>query len=774
MNDVVKKQKRSFFRKRQSPAPENRLRETVSGWGSWWGWVNVVLVFVSLEIAVLSIEQAHWITPQPSLSLVLFFSVLVACVLVRIRIFGVLKPILALVTGLLVTAWQTLSVLTPPESASRFSHLLDIIQSWLGGAQTLLPGDDKMLFVVFIAFLTWVIGYLSVWFVLRRNNSWVAVTLGALVILFNLSNLPDTYYIYFFLYFFAAVLLLAVTRMTGRFSKTEHAANYSGRSLLYLGASLLCITVLAASLAWITPQVRATGLQDFIAAKLPWQRDILESKFNIFNAVPSKQALSTAGILKDLPFSERWNQGDEIEFIVYSERPSYWLMNTYDTYTSQGWTSSSSDKTLLEADTPWAYDEEFSNRETMKYAVTAEIFTDVLLTNGGYILSDLPVRVTVGAGGDVISINALRILSPGEQYTVTSYVSSAVESSLSGAGEAYPDYVKSAYLQLPSDMPGEIKLLSENVTGAAKTPYAKVTAIVDYLSQFPYKLEVDALPEGSDSVAYFLFNRKNGFCLHFASAAVVMLRSIGVPSRLVVGYLPGEPGRVSGQYLLRDKFYHAWPQVYFPGYGWIDIEATPGRPDNQVAIDTPLVSSSAIERSPQWDAWLGAPPPEIQNAPNFGIGILTGDAAGETDSLSFAAKLGRALLIILAVAVIIALIIGIILVVKSFSFRWLWRVDRKTLAYETYLNMCKLAAMVGLIPRPQQTPLEFTYQLAKVFPQEAEALDYIAQAYVTSRFGGRGGKPALAEEAEILKARHLVYNTLLQRLGMMRRLFGKR
>jgi transglutaminase-like putative cysteine protease len=747
--------------------PEIQPGITRPGWGSWQDWVNIVLLFIVLEIAILSIEQAHWITPQPSLTLVFILSVLTVWLFVKIRIPGAIKHVLALVIGVIVTIGQTLILMTPPETTSRFSHLLG------QGAGTLLPGDDKIPFVVFITFLTWVIGYFSTWFVLRRNNAWVAVSLGAVVLLVNLSNLPDSYYIYFFLYFFAAALLIAVTRMTGRPSKAGHTANYSGRSLLYLGVSLLCITVLAASVSWITPQVRAPALQDLIAAKLPWQSDILDSKLNIFNAVPSKQTLSTASTLKDLPFEKRWNQGDEVNFIVFSERPSYWRMNVYDTYTSQGWVNSPTSKTFLDSNVPWADTERLSNQDMMNYAVTVGIRTDVLLTAGGFVSSDIPVRVNAGAGKDITAVTALRVLDPGERYTVTSYVSLATEGELSRAGKTYPESIKSKYLQLPSNLPDDIKQLSENITGEATTLYAKAMAIVNYLSKFTYTLEVNVPPEGTDSVEYFLFIRKTGFCLHFASAAVLMLRSVDIPSRLAVGYLPGDPGKIAGQYLLRDKSFHAWPQVYFPGYGWVDIEATPSSAESQVFIDTPLVSGSAIENLPQWDVWQGAIPPDIRNMANIDMFNTPGDGTGET-VLSFVGKLGHALLFIFTAALIIALLIGLILMMKSISFRWLWRVDRNALAYGTYTNMCELAARVGLAPRPQQTPLEFASGLAAALPQEAKALDGIVQAYVENRFGRREGKLDLFLEAEVLKARIVVYNALLQRLGAMRKLFGKK
>lgn len=775
MNDNVKKRRKFFPWGKQHEVPDVLPWETGSRWGSWQGWVGIFLVFLTLEMAVLSIEQAQWITPQPSLSLVLFFSVVFTFILIKIRLFGLIKFILALAVGLVVTAWQAMNVLMVPETASRFSHFLNVINSWWQGAPAQLPGDDKIIYILFVTFLTWIIGCLSLWFVMRRNNAWVAVCLGGLVVLFNLGNLPDSFYLYFFLYFLAAVLLLAVTRMTGQSLKTGLVSKYSGKSLLYLGVSLLCITGLAASISWITPQVRATGLQDFIATKMPWQRDIMESKFNIFNIVPAKQAVSTAGTLKDLTFTNTWNQGDDIEYIVYSERPSYWQMNVYDTYTPQGWTNSPAEKTLLEADTPWENTEELSSQEVMRYAVTTRIFTDVLLTNGGFVSADIPVRVNTGAGGEVQAVNAARVLNPGEDYTVTSSVISATASDLSGAGEQYPEFIKATYLQLPPDISNDIKLLSENITREANMPYARVMAIIGYLSKFSYKLVIDAPPEGADSVAYFLFTRQTGYCLHFASAAVIMLRSIDIPSRLIVGYLPGEPGDIPGQYILRDRYYHAWPQVYFPGYGWVDIEATPGDSSSQMTIDTPLVSSAALAQSEYWKyLWGGEAPPKIENVANIDLRNMPGGIPEATGGLSFADKLGRALLFVFIAAVIIAGIIGFILIVRSLSFRWLWHVDRKVLAYQAYVNMCKLASMVGLVPGPQQTPLEFAGSLAKVFPQETEALDYITQAYLVSRFGGRKAKPALAEEAAILKARHLVYNALLQRLSVTRRLFGKR
>jgi len=776
VDDEVKKGRWPFTQVKKLKALKIQPSITVPIWGKWQQWVNTVLLFVTLEIAVLSVELAHWVTPQPLLSLVLVFSVVVTFVLVKIRIWSVFKHIILVAVGLLITLWQTMNCVASSETTSKFAHLINVFQSWWQGSGTLLPGDENIVFVVFLTLVAWLIGYISTWFVLRRNNPWVAVVLGLVVIMFNLTNLPDSYYIYFILYFFAATLFIAVTRMTARPSDAEHSANYSGSSLLYLGVSLLIITAIAASISWVTPQARATSLQNWIATSMPWQNNFLGSKANIFGSVPAKTGINTSSTLEDLPFRQSWHQGDDIEFVVVSTRPSYWRMNAYDTYESWGWTNGLASRVSLEANMPWTDAVTPDNQEMMENAVVTGIRTDVLFTNGGFISSDISVRLNFDMEKDILSVVSVRMLESGEQYVVTSYFSTADENDLSGAVGTYPSTITSTYLQLPNDFSEDIRLLSENITREAATPYAKVKAILNYLARFSYKLDVEVAPEGVDNVEYFLFTQKSGYCLHFASAAAVMLRSVGIPARLAVGYLPGDASKTPFQYILRDKYYHAWPQVYFAGYGWVDIEATPAGPASLVSINTPWVSSPAIAASPQWDVWQGAQPPSIYDLGSIDIEGMQGSGTSETDTVSFIGKVGQAFLFIFIAAVIIALVIGLVLLIRASSFRWLWRVDRNAIAYGTYDNMCRLAAMVGLTPKPQQTPLEFTTVLVEALPQNVESLQYITRVYMENRFGGRESKLDFAEEAEILKARHIVYNALIQRFGKVRRLlaFGRR
>jgi transglutaminase-like putative cysteine protease len=559
-----------FRRKSERPEAERgggqeQLR--LSRLGGWHEWLNFILLFVALEIVVLSLERAHWITPQPSLTLVLVLVMLVVRLLTISRLPGVVIHLVTLAIGAAITFWQ--------------------VQAMVAYRQTFY-------FAVFITSLTWVMGYLSSWFLLRKKNAWVAVLLGTLVILVNLSNLPGGYYWYFGIFFIAAAFLIFQTRMVKGRSLSEQVTRHAGRNLLYFTSLLLGVVILAAAVAWVTPEVRIPQLQTMIASKINWKNGIEQSRFNIFADVPSKQSLNTSNMRLTLPFETVWHQSDRIDFIVNAPEPSYWQVCAYGVYTAQGWENSPVTNFNLNSKAPWTETAPPSNSAIVTYTVTPDILTDVLLTTGSFISTNKPVQVQVSSG-DIIGVISSHVFSAGESYSVTAAVAPASSKQLGNAGERYPPSVLDSYLQLPSDFPEDIRELSENITANATTPYEKVLKIKAYLAKIPYKTEVKAPPEGTDGVEYFLFTQKAGFCVHFASAMAVMLRSVGVPTRLAIGYLPGDPGSEKGEYILRDKYYHAWTQVYFPGYGWIDIEATPSSSESsgsQVTLSGPVVSRS--------------------------------------------------------------------------------------------------------------------------------------------------------------------------------------
>jgi protein-glutamine gamma-glutamyltransferase len=142
------------------------------------------------------------------------------------------------------------------------------------------------------------------------------------------------------------------------------------------------------------------------------------------------------------------------------------------------------------------------------------------------------------------------------------------------AGTDYPEMIQNLYLQLPLLDP-RVKPLAEQITQSAKNPYDKAANIERYLkTRYAYTLDLRG-PKVDDPLAYFLFSRRAGHCEYFAAAMTVMLRSLGIPSRYVSGFLPGEFNDLGGDYIIRASDAHTWVEAYFPGYGWTTFDPTP-------------------------------------------------------------------------------------------------------------------------------------------------------------------------------------------------------
>jgi transglutaminase-like putative cysteine protease len=551
---------------------------------------------------------------------------------------------------------------------------------------------------------------------------------------------------------------------------TGHTTGFTKRGLFYLSLILLCIVFVTVSFARVVPDMRIPQLQTFIATKFLWIQGLEDSFLNLFAEVPSKQPLSTSSTRQDLAFGTVWKEKENIDFVIFSPQPTYWRIQVYDTYSSQGWTNRPVVEELLGKDAPWEYTDAVSG-EVITYMVFSNIKTDALLTAGNFISADTSVLASV-IDKDLISVAIPRVLSPGESYTVTSSITAPSSQALSLVSEGYPSSISHQYTRLPAEFPDDIRALSKEITSNATTPYEKVSAIDNYLSRFPYSDEIEPPPEGTDPMQYFLYNQKSGFCLYFASAMVVMLRSVDVPARLAVGYIPGEFGEHENEYILRNKHYHAWPQVYFDGYGWVDIEATPSSGGSPVTVETPFVSTVTNPENPSTDVSSQELTAEyLRQLYGFPPDQPFPEGAPPPATTSSSGVFSRTLLSFLIIVGTLLFLFVARLAFRTAFYRWLWKVDREHLASTVYSRMCRIASVVGLAPRPQQTPQEFARALAVALPDQTAALDDIVRIYAENKFSPRKGRLGMIEEDAVLKARHGVYLGLLERLGMVKKLF---
>ena len=161
------------------------------------------------------------------------------------------------------------------------------------------------------------------------------------------------------------------------------------------------------------------------------------------------------------------------------------------------------------------------------------------------------------------------------------------------------------YLQLP-DMDPRVVELAESLTGEANAPYEKAEAIAEHFNaEFAYSLDLPQI-EGDDPVAEFLFDHRYGHCEYFATSAAMLLRSAGVPTRLVNGFLGGTWNDVGDYLTVRQGDAHAWVEIFVPELGWVPFEPTP--PIESTFLEragiSQFVSDSVDTMRHTWTVWF--------------------------------------------------------------------------------------------------------------------------------------------------------------------------
>ncbi|WP_338554505.1 transglutaminase-like domain-containing protein [Paenibacillus sp. KS-LC4] len=181
-----------------------------------------------------------------------------------------------------------------------------------------------------------------------------------------------------------------------------------------------------------------------------------------------------------------------------------------------------------------------------------------------------------------------------DRYTIQTLLPVMDEAALrSGGLQAGEKEALAEYLQLPESLPSRVAALAAEVSGGGLTSrYDQVKAVETYLRNgYTYSAENSTVPKGgADFVDDFLFKQHEGYCVHFSSAMVIMLRTQGIPARWVKGFAPGtvsseqpdarnaaaHAGVKLTAYEVKSKDAHAWVEVYFPGAGWVPFDPTPG------------------------------------------------------------------------------------------------------------------------------------------------------------------------------------------------------
>jgi transglutaminase-like putative cysteine protease len=474
------------------------------------------------------------------------------------------------------------------------------------------PVQDSLLFVAFISIIAWTVGLISGYWWSRHQNYLVAVLPGGIYIL--AIHLYDQFFTNRI--WFLALFLLFVIFLLGRLYYLNNRESWRQRRVFQVQENAFDLTrgmVITATIfvfvAWVVPATRA----DFEAAIRYWDR--LTKPWREFEEVFSNavESLQSPGVrISDELFSNQLGLGlgnPLAETVLFSVEPPeleekipryYWRGYVYDFYQNYNWYAtnaiiddfSPSETELLIPDAG----EQITGSFTIKTQITQSLL--YVATQPLWISRPGKIEYSVTDAGeqDLLAWRADPSLLPGEQYKVTAILTNPSIQQLQAAGTDYPQWITDRYLQLPEDFSPRIAELAGEITQGLETPYDKANAITDYLRQeivYTNPL-LETPPEGEDPLEWILFDLKQGFCNYYASIEVLMLRSVGVPARMAVGFAEGALDDEANVYIVRSLDTHAWPEVYFPAIGWVEFEPTgnqaplvhPNRPEDSQNSET--------------------------------------------------------------------------------------------------------------------------------------------------------------------------------------------
>ncbi|MBC7223487.1 MAG: transglutaminase domain-containing protein [Anaerolineae bacterium] len=716
-----------------------------------------LLTFLFLDVAW-SITAAEWCEGLHVLQAVVVGGVLVGALLGRSRWRGSFAHLYGGLFGFVATLLLVGTLLPQDLSwADRLRNLADRLAAFWQVLVTQGTNYDNLMFVLELMVVLGLLSYVGAWRLFRKRQVWPAILPGAVALLVNLLSTASTgLNAYLVLYLLGALVLVVQVNMAGWTAEWRQRGVRFGPEVGFdLARYGLLLSLLLLGVAWLTPAAAASepllrltrGLEE------PW--DAFMDEWNRLFAALNYQVFRPGDWFgESIELGGPVDLGDEPIADVTNVGIRYWRAMVYDQYTGRGWFLSEVQEGPAGPEAPAYSLPPFAMREVLSQTVTVYSPGNRLLIGAAQPLPvvSIPARAELyflpreGATAelpppDLFALYSRTRLRTGDTYWIWSSVTAADAQSLRMASEEYPAWVAQRYLQLPETLPRRVRELAEEITAPHHNAYDKVAALERFLRTYPYNEGVAAPPPGRDGVDYFLFDSREGYCNYYASALAVMARAVGIPARMVAGYTGGEHVPESGVYRIRERDAHAWVEVFFPGYGWVEFEPTAARP--------------AIVRRERPTAPLGplggpeVEPPEsrLEQEDKFGpaedLGAAAADTAGQiADWAALAREIGRSLG--LAAGVVVPVLLAAWLAWRRWGLGSVSSIER------AYGRLLQYAQWLGLATEAHRTPLELAAQLAAVVPEVSAPVGQLVGYYVRYRYSGRALSPE--EEMEAVAA----------------------
>ena len=568
----------------------------------WWDIPAVLLLLAAVLTAATRLVTTRWTDHLSLVQTLSLLGLIAGLALGQSRFSLRVCLFFAAAYGAIAVPWQLGLILrgddlTWMDRLTMLTNRLNIIIGELINQETL---TDSLLFVVLMCILFWVLSTHAGYTLIRHGHAWWSVLPIGLAIFvihsFDAIITQRTWYLAVYIFFsLMLVARLVYLQNQSRWQIVRTALPpHLGLDFTRFAISAVTIVVL---FSWTVPALgNALPLAQKVFQPIQFAWNDLKSQIEDFYA-PQRSAItftseeygSSINLGRGSPLGDSQIFAVRAPLGLPSNIRLYWRARTYETYVDGQWfnnnlqaryfTPERDDFPLPEQEGRW--------QGTFEFIAVAPVATMYTPAQPVWVSEDAQVEYYEDPDGnfDLTTFRATPSLDPGYVYSVQASVSHATIAELKAAGTDYPDWIKQRYLQLPDSVTQRTRQLAEEITFGLETPFEKVSAVTNYLRKnitYVDIIEAD-MPRNQETMDWFLFDLRQGFCNYYATAEVVLLRSVGIPARWSIGYAAGErtfdPRTSQANYAVLQRNAHAWPEVYFPGIGWIEFEPTVSQPE---------------------------------------------------------------------------------------------------------------------------------------------------------------------------------------------------
>jgi hypothetical protein len=463
------------------------------------------------------------------------------------------------------------------------------------------PVKDPILFLLLINIILWGSSIITGYRLMKNKSPWIPI------LIMGITVLSVEFYSYHQAraHIFSAIFLYFIILLAGRRYYINAKTGWQDTGVLVdaevgfeMGRSVAVGAFILILLGWNVP-----GFINGIDSRNPvpkrvqesWQgvREYLSNAFVSLNSPPilavdvyqDTMLLGTGTELGDISVFDV-----EVTHRIPETLRFYWRARSYDKYENGEWGTTLNGRSEVDSDSLPILYPDWQGRKLVTFSIDLNApLTGMLFAPAMPVSLSRPVTMIYNQASDGTNDIAGLLLDPplrgGESYKVRSWVSHPTIVQLQMTPSDYPEWVTEQYLQVPEELSEQLATLVDQITEYDQTAYEKTMAVTNFLrSEIEYQEIIITPPENEDPIEWFLFYYRKGFCNYYATAEVLMLRSIGIPARLAMGYSQGvyveQPtSNDTNEYSVYQRDSHAWPEVYFSEIGWVEFEPTTSQPE---------------------------------------------------------------------------------------------------------------------------------------------------------------------------------------------------